>query len=60
MKPEIIEKNGSWAYSIGGMEFGSYPSREAALIAADKHSDETPRPTDASDDGGPRRDDPQD
>ena len=43
-KVEIVEKDGSWAYRIGGMDFGSYPSREAALIASVKHEGEHPEP----------------
>jgi hypothetical protein len=44
--PEIIEKDGSWSYRIGGMSFGSYPSREAALTASTKHEGERPHPSD--------------
>ncbi|RXF67431.1 hypothetical protein [Hansschlegelia zhihuaiae] len=49
--PEIIEKNGSWTYRIGGMTFGSYPSRKAALIASAKHQDEHPEPVARQDQG---------
>lgn len=48
--PEIIEHDGSWTYRIGGMTFGSYPSREAALIASTKHQSEDPEPREPDDD----------
>ena len=51
-KVEIVEKGGSWAYRIGGMDFGSYPSREAALIASVKHEGEHPEPAVESPDRG--------
>jgi hypothetical protein len=53
--PEIIEKNGSWTYRIGGMTFGSYPSREAALIASAKHQGEHPEPAERQDQGSSDR-----
>jgi hypothetical protein len=50
-KPEIVETDGSWTYRIGGMTFGSYPSREAALIASAKHQGERPEPVEGQDQG---------
>ncbi|RXF67948.1 hypothetical protein [Hansschlegelia zhihuaiae] len=57
-EPEIIEKDGSWSYRFGGMTFGSYPSREAALIASAKHQGEHPEPVEGQDDSPRDQDNP--
>jgi hypothetical protein len=47
---DVIEQDGGWTYKVGGVAGRTFPTREAALLAAEQVADEERDPAASQDD----------